>query len=92
MVRKPYEETNSVDGFTIRTFLPETKSEELKWHRDDEDRLIDLLEPTDWLLQIDNELPVEFPERVLIERGTWHRVIKGGEKLVVRITKMNGSI
>jgi hypothetical protein len=30
MVRKPYEETNSVDGFTIRTFFPETKSEELK--------------------------------------------------------------
>lgn len=87
-MRKPYEENSSENGSILRAFSPDVKSDELKWHRDDEDRLIELLEPTDWLFQLDNHLPVEFPKSFLIERGIWHRVIKGKKNLVVKIIKM----
>ena len=83
---KPYSEKMS-DGYKVRTFYPDVESEELKWHRDEKDRIVELLESTDWFFQTDNDLPVPFPKKTFIAKGEWHRVIKGQKILKIRITE-----
>lgn len=76
----------SQDG-DVRTFRADLDPEELKWHRDDEDRLVVPLNDNDWLFQRDNSLPVPMDGEIRVGRGEWHRVIKGTTDLVVRIRK-----
>lgn len=78
----PYEE----DGET-RRFSRNTDSDELKWHRDYEDRVVTPLGENDWLFQRDNRLPEPIIGEIRIARGEWHRVIKGTTDLVVRVQK-----
>lgn len=68
-----------------RIFYPTAPTTELKWHQDNEDRLVELCEPTDWYIQLDNELPVPFPPKLFIPKNTFHRVIKGVTHLKVKI-------
>ena len=89
MVDQPYIENTLDNGTIVRIFSSDVPPGELKWHWDEEDRLVELLEPTDWLFQIDNSLPVDFPESVLIKSGVWHRVIKGDKNLVVGIKRIS---
>ena len=42
---------------------------------------------TDWLIQLENKLPQELNSTVFIERGEWHRLIKGTDKLKLKIVK-----
>lgn len=79
------EETISVNE-VIRTFDENISSEELVWHRDHEDRLIEAIGESDWLIQIDNEIPQKM-NKVFIPKGTYHRVIKGSGTLKVKIKK-----
>ena len=72
----------------IRTFLQNTEEDELKWHWDEEDRIIESLHPTDWQFQFDNRLPIDFSEPVFCSQGTIHRVIKGTGDLQLKITKV----
>lgn len=72
---------------TVRTFNQEVDANELVWHRDREDREILALHETDWMLQLDNELPVSLNERIKIEAGVWHRLIKGTGDLTIKIKK-----
>jgi len=69
----------------IRTFDDSINPIELKWHRDDEHRMVVALEKTDWLIQLENKLPQGLNSPVFIERGEWHRLIKGIGKLTVKI-------
>lgn len=71
----------------IRTFSKDVDSDELKWHRDREDRVVTPLSRNDWLFQHDNELPRPIDGEIRIPRGEWHRVIKGTTDLVVRVQK-----
>ena len=57
------------------------------WHRDDEDRTVEILGETDWKLQLDNELPTSLNESIFIPRHHWHRVIKGNGNLKLKIYK-----
>jgi hypothetical protein len=41
----------------LRIFSPNVDDEELKWHRDRENRLVEVLEGEDWYLQMDDEFP-----------------------------------
>ena len=59
-------------------------TEEL-WHRDLEDRTIEILEDTDWQIQLDNCLPTSLNESIFIPRHHWHRVIKGNGNLKLKI-------
>lgn len=79
---RPYEESGDV-----RRFSRDVDSHELKWHRDDEDRVVTPLAENDWLFQRDNHLPEPIRGEIKIARGEWHRVIKGTTDLVVRIKK-----
>lgn len=80
----PYEEKGE-----IRTFSKDVDSDELKWHRDREDRVVTPVAPNDWMFQRDNQLPEPMDGEISIARGEWHRVIKGTTDLVVRVQKGN---
>jgi hypothetical protein len=76
------------NGYHIRTFSHKTDSGELVWHRDKEDRIVESIGDTNWLIQLDNEIPKPLTERTLIPKEVYHRVIKGDGDLKVRIKKL----
>lgn len=82
MERLPFEEKGK-----IRTFSKETDSDELKWHRDMEDRTVEPLNQNDWMFQRDNCLPVPIDGPIFIKKGEWHRVIKGTTDLEIKVQK-----
>lgn len=72
----------------IREFNQDTDSGEFMWHRDREDRIIESLDDTDWLFQIDNELPKKIQGQIFIPKGIYHRLIKGTGNLQIRLHKL----
>jgi len=72
LVSRPY-----IDSDT-RFFSKEVNQEDLVWHRDREDRTINLISGSNWLIQLDNELPVliESGKSYQVPAGLWHRVIR----------------
>ena len=82
---KPYKDLEVTKEYTIREFSENIDPIELLWHRDDEDRSIEIIGKTDWMLQLDNKLPSSLNERIFIKRHQWHRVIKGTGKLKLKI-------
>jgi Zn ribbon nucleic-acid-binding protein len=76
------------EGYHIRTFSKEIDDMELVWHRDKEDRLVESVDETDWMIQIDNEIPKVLSEKTFIPKGVYHRVIKGTDNLTVRVKKL----
>ena len=76
------------NGYHIRTFSNETDNGELVWHRDKEDRIVESIGDTNWLIQLDNEIPKPLTERTFIPKEVYHRVIKGDGDLKVRIKKL----
>lgn len=83
----PFSEEKLSKNVVVRTFDANLESEELLWHWDDEDRLVEVIGETDWKFQFDNQLPIEMNKKIFIPKGTWHRAIKGHGDLVVKITK-----
>ena len=85
----PFEET-VVGESRIRTFNKDVLTEELVWHRDREDRLVEIIEGNGWELQLDNELPIKMynGDSFIIPEGVYHRVKRGNDKLVIKITKL----
>lgn len=82
----PFDEIKEGDN-KVRVFSEQTNSDEFKWHRDREDRLITIIEGNGWGIQIDNELPkqLEVGKQYIIPEGVYHRVIKGNGNLKVSI-------
>ena len=85
---KPYQEIKAEHNTVTRVFDESIDPIELMWHRDQEDRLVEAVEPTDWMMQLDNELPTLIDKPIFIPRYNWHRVIKGTGTLTVKITKL----
>lgn len=78
-----------IDNAYIRTFSVDLETEELKWHWDDEDRIVEVIGTTDWKFQFDNELPIDMNgNKLFVEKKRWHRVIKGSQDLIVKIIKL----
>ena len=73
----PFQETKLGDNEFIRVFEQNTDSGDLHWHRDRESRIIESIGDTDWMIQLDNELPKIIKDKVFIPKGMYHRVIKG---------------
>ena len=85
----PYNEIIISENSSIRGFTSRVDPEELKWHFDAEDRVVELIEETDWLFQFDDELPFTITETPIhIPKGKYHRVIMGDNDLIVRVTKI----
>lgn len=76
-----------IENFKIRTFNKNVPTEELKWHFDDQDREVTILESNGWMFQLDNEIPklLKEGEKLFIPKGIYHRVIKGSGNLKVKI-------
>ena len=87
---KPYKDLESTEDYIIREFDTDIDPIELLWHRDNEDRLLEVVESGEgWKIQLDDTLPVSLEPGVsiFILRHQWHRVIKGQGSLVVKINK-----
>jgi hypothetical protein len=83
----PFQEQKE-KNYVIRTFSEEVEEGELVWHRDKEDRIVRSVGDTDWMIQMDNQLPKPLTEMVYIPKNTYHRVIKGNGDLTVKINKI----
>lgn len=81
----PYDEEGD-----IRTFHSYVKTDELVWHRDNEDRKITVIEGQGWQFQFNGSLPMELRKDRMFEipRDMYHRLIKGKTKLVLRVEKI----
>ncbi len=84
---KPYIDIEVTDNYIIREFNENIDPIELLWHRDDENRIIEIIGETDWKVQLDNQLPTSMNDPIFIQRHEWHRVIKGTGTLKLKIHK-----
>ena len=84
---KIYSETEVATNLYRRHFPSFTYPEQLKWHMDDEDRLIKSPTLTNWKIQLEDQLPVSLNEPIFIKKHQWHRLIKGTGYLTLKITK-----
>lgn len=84
----PFIQTDLSENIKIRVFDSKTDSGEFTWHRDREDRIVEVIDGQDWYLQLDNELPKKLikENKYLIPKGVYHRVIKGDDDLKIKIT------
>lgn len=73
----------------IRTFLSGVDEKDLVWHRDIEDRYVEVLEGDGWQFQYDDCLPFSITsgDRFTIKKMEYHRLIKGDGDLTIRIIK-----
>ena len=83
MEDRPY-----IEQGEVRTFTQDIGEEELVWHRDREDRVIDAHHTTDWMFQFDNQLPGKITRLLFIPKNTYHRLIKGTGDLIIRVKKL----
>ena len=84
----PFKETLVGINQYIREFSNNVDIHELEWHIDKEDRIVEVVENNNWEVQLDNELPKLLKDKLFIPKETYHRVIKGDGKLIVKITKL----
>ena len=80
---EPYED---VEG--LRVFSQDTPDDELVWHRDREDRIIEVRGSTNWKIQLDNRFPMDLKKSQFIPKEVYHRLIKGDGDLVVKLIKL----
>jgi len=84
----PFKEKQLEKNTSIREFDENIDSKELIWHKDKEDRIVEVLSNKNWFFQMDNELPKKLEGKVFVPKETFHRVIKGAGNLSVKITKL----
>ena len=84
----PFKEEKLDNNIFIREFSQDTDSSELLWHRDKEDRLIEPIEETDWLFQLDDKLPQKIEGQIFIPKEIFHRIIKGTGDLKIKLIKL----
>ena len=84
---KPYTDMIETEGTISRLFSASVKPDDLKWHMDDEDRVITVLGKTNWRFQFEDQLPVPLDKPIFIKRHQWHRLIKGDGPLMISIHK-----
>lgn len=88
---KPYKDKILNENTRIRYFEQGATADQMVWHRDQYDRIIEAVECDGWLFQRDNDLPVpiNIGESIEITAGEWHRLIPGDTRLVIIITEKN---
>ena len=71
----------------IRRIFSKGESAILEWHRDREDRSIQVISGEGWSLQMDNELPknLKMGTRHNIKKNTFHRLFSGKDDLLISI-------
>jgi hypothetical protein len=89
-----YSDTQLSHNKKRRVFNESVNSEELKWHKDEYDRIIFVESSDGWKLQMDEELPQDLKvgQKYSINKETYHRVIKGSGDLKIVIIEDNDFI
>lgn len=81
---KPYQELRTFNTI-LRKFKEDTHEDELVWHKDRKDRKVEILNNTNWMVQLENDIPQQLKETIFIPKNTYHRLIKGTGDLDLRI-------
>lgn len=82
---KPYIDLEVTNDYILREFDENISPLELLWHRDDEDRIVEIIGYTNWKIQLENNIPHSLNSPIEIKKHQWHRVIKGDGKLKLKI-------
>ena len=77
-----------INNYYIRKFSENVDSDELKWHRDKEDRIVVPVKENNWFFQRENQLPESINKEIRIKANEWHRVIKGTGDLTIKVFKL----
>jgi quercetin dioxygenase-like cupin family protein len=89
--KKPYTDTRISENAWIRTFDPSvTDSEEYVWHRDENDRIVTVLEGDGWQFQFDDDIPkiINRNETIIVPKMVYHRLLVGKTPLKLRIEEV----
>lgn len=88
--RLPFSEEKKEEYF-LRDFDQSIDEDELKWHFDDENRIVIPVECDGWKLQIDESLPFEMivGTSYFIPVDVYHRIIKGRGNLKLKVYKLD---
>ena len=91
---KPFTEDIINDTEKIRYFDPSADDHLFKWHWDEEDRWVEAINENDWLFQFDDVLPqsIEPNKIIMIPEGIYHRLIKGSNPLMIKISNTQTSL
>ena len=81
---EPFVNLEITDSSIIRLFGENVDPVDLKWHRDREDRYVEVIDETDWMIQLENKLPEKI-DKIFIPKGVWHRLLKGKGELRIKI-------
>lgn len=86
---KPYTEKLLSENKRVRKFSRNVDPMLLEWHQDKRDRVVKVLEGTGWKFQLDDSVPVSLSpgSTFNVPAFTWHRIIKGEDDLVIKITE-----
>lgn len=86
----PFKQEKLNNTTFIRTFSKDVLSEELVWHRDRENRSVEVLEGEGWEIQLEDKLPkkLEVGQIYIIPAYTFHRVKRGTSDLVLKIEEL----
>lgn len=85
----PFIEKKIQKNIVIREFDQNVDNKELVWHKDKEDRIVEVLKNENWSFQMDNQLPEVLKDKLFIPKESYHRIIKGNGNLIVKITKLD---
>jgi hypothetical protein len=85
----PFTQKRINESTIIRKFSKAVSSADLEWHRDRQDRVVEVINGNGWMIQMDDSLPLlmEVGDRIRIRANKWHRVIKGNDDLIVAIVE-----
>lgn len=83
---KPYTDKLG-NEYICRSF--DVSSDDYVWHRDANDRTIEIVEGNGWTFQIEGCLPFLLKRGLVftIEKNVYHRLIKGVDDLEIKITE-----
>lgn len=85
-MKKIYRDLRLAENVKYRRIMNEGAADECTWHRDDKDRIVQIVEGRGWQIQFDNQLPVTVNpgDSIRILAQEWHRVIPGkGDLLMI---------
>ena len=85
----PYQDTGHCENRFLRFFREDVDASELVWHRDYNDRKVEVIAGKGWKFQYDNQMPTEIKcgDILEIKAMEFHRLIKGNTELILRITE-----
>tara|TARA_A200000159_G_scaffold164736_1_gene195842 strand:- start:513 stop:1442 length:930 start_codon:yes stop_codon:yes gene_type:complete len=83
----PFKQKTIAKNILLREFNSDTHQDELIWHRDKNDRIVEVVSGSGWKFQRDNSLPVLLQEgdRFKIPAEQYHRLLRGKTNLLVKI-------